>query len=489
MSETNNTKQAAWVALGSMFSFAFGIVSSMILSRYFDKVEYGTYKQIIYVYNSLLAVFTLGLPNAYSYFLPKSPLNEAKSLISKITNLFYILGGGLSILLFFSSGIIADFLNNKALESALKIFSPVPFLMMPTMGLEGILATYRKTKFITLYTVVTRCVMLLSVALPVVLLDLSCNEAIVGFVIGSAISFVIALTLKSYPVRKEKKNITKYTYSDIFRFSLPLFIASIWGVLINSTDQFFISRYFGTEAFAEFSNGAMELPFVGMVIGACSTVLTPLFSKQIYVGSEFKTNIYPIWRSSFIKSAMLIYPVVVFCILDAEIIMKVMYGDLYSSSGNYFRIKLFTYFTKIISFYSILVALGATKFYSKVFMWCFILLLPTEFIFVKLFNSPLMVTAVHVLYTTCYCFVFLFFIAKKFAIKTIELIPVRGLAKILLASASSLVIVYLVKILFYNSLNTLFSLGVDFALFFLSYLFASYLLKIKYIKLIKPLLE
>ena len=93
MSETNNTKQAAWVALGSMFSFAFGIVSSMILSRYFDKVEYGTYKQVLYVYNSLLAIFTLGLPKAYSYFLPRSPLNEAKSLIKKITNLFFILGG------------------------------------------------------------------------------------------------------------------------------------------------------------------------------------------------------------------------------------------------------------------------------------------------------------------------------------------------------------------------------------------------------------
>lgn len=489
MSETNNTKQAAWVALGSMFSFAFGIVSSMILSRYFDKVEYGTYKQVIYVYNSLLAVFTLGLPKAYSYFLPSSPLDEAKSLILKITNLFFILGGVLSILLFLFSGIIADFFNNQSLESSLKIFSPVPFLMMPTMGLEGILATYRKTKLITLYTVVTRCVMLLCVALPVVLFDLSCNEAILGFVIGSTFSFVIALILKNYPVRNEKKNMTKCTYSDIFRFSLPLFVASIWGVLINSTDQFFISRYFGAEAFAEFSNGAMELPFVGMVIGACSTVLTPLFTKQIYNGSEFKANILPVWKSSFIKSAMLIYPVVVFCILDAEIIMEVMYGGLYSGSGDYFRIKLFTYFTKIISFYSILVALGSTRFYSKVFMWCFLLLLPTEYVFIKLFDSPLLVTAVHVFYTTCYCFVFLSFIAKKFDINTIELIPVNGLGKVLIASILSFLLVFFLKNLFYNNLGSLICLVVDFVVFFISYFLFSYLLKLEYVKLIKPLIN
>lgn len=36
---TNNTKQAAWVAVGSLCSFAFGIASSMILNCYFDKVK------------------------------------------------------------------------------------------------------------------------------------------------------------------------------------------------------------------------------------------------------------------------------------------------------------------------------------------------------------------------------------------------------------------------------------------------------------------
>ena len=57
--QTNNTKQAAWTAIGSLFSFGFSIVSSMILSRYFDKADYGTYKQAMYVYNTLLTVFAL----------------------------------------------------------------------------------------------------------------------------------------------------------------------------------------------------------------------------------------------------------------------------------------------------------------------------------------------------------------------------------------------------------------------------------------------
>ena len=102
MAKTNNTRQAAWIAIGSLFSFGFTMVSSMILSRYFSKEDYGTYKQVLYVYHTLLTVFTLGLPKAYSYFLPRVGNLQAKHLISKLTTIF--LSSSLKIFaLFFKS--------------------------------------------------------------------------------------------------------------------------------------------------------------------------------------------------------------------------------------------------------------------------------------------------------------------------------------------------------------------------------------------------
>lgn len=46
----------------------------MILSIYFLKEDYGIYKQVIYVYNKLLTVFTLGLTKAYACFSPRVEL-------------------------------------------------------------------------------------------------------------------------------------------------------------------------------------------------------------------------------------------------------------------------------------------------------------------------------------------------------------------------------------------------------------------------------
>lgn len=489
MSETNNTKQAAWIALGSLFSFGFGIISGMILSRYFSQTDYGTYRQVFYVYSSLLAVFSLGIPKAYSYFLPRSPLNQSKDLIRKITNILFVLGGFVSLLLFLGAGFVADLLKNPELKTALWIFSPVPFLMMPTLGLEGILATYRKTKFVALYTIATRIISLLCVALPVFFFDIGYKEALIYFDIGCVVSFLIALRLKYYPVRHEQNDKTEEKFSNILKFCLPLMVASLWGVLINSTDQFFISRYFGTETFAIFSNGAMELPFVGMIIGASATVLTPLFTRQVHEHADFKQEIYPIWRSSFEKSAMLIYPITIFCLFDATLVMTVMYGEAYHASGEFFQIKLFTYFFKIISFYSILLALGATRFYERVHLFNFLILAIIEYASILIWNNPLLITAIHVACTIGNCIVFLYYIARRFSVSLWFLFPKLTILKTFIASAIAIGIVLFIRTYQYPQISDFSKLCADIGIFLLAYLTVCIPLKLNYKKLIIPLIK
>lgn len=460
----------------------------MILSRYFNKTDYGTYKQVMYVYNTLLAVFTLGLPKAFSYFLPRVELAQSKSLIRKITNLFFLLGGAFSLLLFVFAPQIASFLKNPELTKALRIFAIVPFFMLPTMGLDGILATFKQTKFIALYNILTNTFKLLCVALPVMIWNLSYVEALWGFVIASFVTFTLALYLKYLPVKGQPNEKTTISYKEIFGFSIPLLTASIWGMLINSTDQFFISRYFGTEVFAEFSNGAMELPFVGMIIGACSTVLTPLFARQIFEKSDFKTTIYPIWQSSFVKSAMLLYPIIVFCIFDAVSIMTVFYGAPYAASGAYFQVRLTVNFVKIISYYSILMAIGATRFYSRAFAVFFFVLVGLEYLSVKLFPNPVIVTVIHSALTIINCLVFIGYIARYFKVRFCELFPYKVLGKIIGSSVFSVIIVWTSRFLFRSDI-VLVQLIIDFVLFCVVYFSISILLRIDYISIVKPLLN
>ena len=485
---TNNTKQAAWVAIGSLCSFGFSIVSSMILSRYFNKADYGTYKQVMYVYNTLLTIFTLGLPKAFSYFLPRVELGQSKSLIRKITNLFFLLGGAFSLLLFVFSPQIALILKNPDLTKALRIFAIVPFFLLPTMGLDGILATFKQSKFIAVYHISTNIFKLLCVALPVMVWDLGYEQALMGFVISSFITFLLALYLKYLPVRNEGNEKCEITYKDIFKFSIPLLTASLWGILISSADQFFVSRYFGNEVFAEFSNGSMELPFVGMIVGACATVLSPIFSRLSHEQVDPKKDIYPLWMSVFEKTAKLIYPLVIYCMVFADIVMVTLYSGKYVDSQNYFRIKLITNFFTLISYGPLIINLGKVKYYSRVHMVTAFLVIGLEFLSVKTLQSPYAISWISMLCHVGKIFAMLFMVSKFFGVKFHQLFPLKLIGLILIPSALFLLLErwILIDLCHLNSWLVLFVSLIVYALVYFAY---SIFVKMDYIGLIAPLIK
>lgn len=388
--QTSNSQQAAWVAIGNLFSFLVGIISPMILSRFFDKSDYGTYKQVMYVYNTLLSIFTLGLPNAYAYFLPKYKKDFSRDIISKVTKIFFVLGTVFSLFLLCCAGLIADMMNNPDLKMALIVFSPTPFLLLPTMGLDAIYASFRKTNYLAYYTIATRVLTIGCIIFPVVLFSGDYIHAIIGFNIASLITFFFALYLKSWPVRNVCSTKSNLRYIDIFRFALPLLYASLWGMIIASSNQFFISRFYGTEEFAEFSNGFMEIPFVGMILGAISAVLLPVFSGMDN-GNGMGNKAVIMWNATLMKSAKLIFPMLIFSAFFAEPIMTCMYGDLYSHSAVYFRIKNISSLFLIIPIYPIILSIGKNKAYANVHMIIAVAIVIAEYIVCKICDSAVYV--------------------------------------------------------------------------------------------------
>ena len=437
MSNTSNSRQAMWVAVGQFSAFAIGIISPMILSRYFSKGDYGTYKQVMYVYNTLLIVFTLGLPKAYSYFIPRVSLPESKDVIRKISRLFAILGLFLSLLLFCGASAIADLLHNPDLELAIKWFSPTPLLLLPVMGIEGILASYKKAKHIALFTLCMRVFTLLFTILPVITFNGTYIHSIIGFDIASLLTCIFSYYLKYLPTRGIELQRATVSYKEIFAFSLPLLSASLWIMLFQSTNQFFISRYYGNEVFAEFSNGFMEFPIIPMVVNSVATILAPLFAGMAV---KNKMSIGDIWNSALNKTIKIIYPVTIYCILFSNIVMTCFYGKMYSTSGIFFSIKNIEGFFSVIPFYPILMALGKTKEYSRVHMVIAFPLLPLEFFIVKLGLPVYTIGLAYVLCSLGKVILQFAVVGRSVEMPASVLIPYKAMIKVALVSVFASII-------------------------------------------------
>lgn len=484
---TSNIQQAFWIALASLITFSFGILSAAVLSRYLSKIDYGTYKQVLYIYSTLLIVFTLGLPKAYSFFLPRIENNHAKHVIKKITNIFFVLGAIFSLSLYLFSGVIADLLKNDQLELAIKIFSPVPLFMLPTMGIESIFSCYRKTQLAAIYTLSTRVLMLLCMVLPVIIFKTTYIGAIIGFTVASFFTFLIALYLKYLPVKEYGYEESNLSYHSIFSFSLPIMIASFWGIIEISSSQFFISRYFGTEVFAEYSNGAIELPIVGMVLGATSAVLSPIFSKMSHEKVDLKAELYPLWIRVFEKSSMFTYPFLVFSIIFAEEIMVLFYGKNYAQSAIYFQIFNIYYFFTIIVYGPYLINTGRQKLYSNAHMYSVLILLPLQFVILILFKNPISLVVVVLLIKVCRTVFFLNIIASDFKCHIFKLLPLKLMTQIIVSTLLISIVTKYILVEFIN-LNgfSLILIGAIFYIFF--YCLYSYFFKIDYFSILKPLL-
>lgn len=485
--KTNNTTQAFWVGLGSLSAFAMSIVSAAVLSRYFDKSEYGTYRQVLYVYNTLLIVFTAGLPKVYGYYLPRYSINEGKSIVKKVTFLLFALGLIFSLFLYFFSGLIADALKNEALREGLKIFSPIPMLLLPTLGMESIFSTYQKSIYAAVYNVFTRVLMLLFIVVPVIVWKSTYEIALYGWIIASFFSLILGLVFLNLPFKKTKPLKSELKSREIFDYSVPIMAAGISGIAIKAADQFFISRYFGTEVFAEYANGFIQLPFVTMITGAASVVVMPLFSK-LTTGEKKTGEILRLWKSTLEKSATLIYPIVVFFILNATPIVITLFSDNYMSSAKYFQINMVLNFFNIIIFAPLLLSLGESKFYFKIHFYMALWAWISYYTLVHFIENPIWIALMSVLNSILLVFLCIMKTTQLLSASLWEMFPLKKMMKIIL---HGLIIGLILKFGLgkFTNLSTLWYLSISVSLYFIILIFTSKILGIDYLGSLRPILN
>lgn len=482
--KTNNFNQVLWLSVSYVCSMAVGIVSSVILSRYFDKVEYGTYKQIMYVYYILFTVFQAGLPAVFTYFLPKYGEGEGKYIVKKINGLLFTLGVLCSLVLFIASGLLADLLKNQELAIGLKIFSLFPLFTLPTLGVEGIYTVHKNTKFIAFYNIVTRLLMLACIIIPVVFIKNDYRYALVGWGIASFVAFVIAIIAKNRAYKEVDEIELPNMYREVLNYTLPIMGSALIFMVFNSATQLFISRYYGTVAFAEYSNGYMALPFVTIFVAPVRMLLTPMFAKASSSG-DYSTPLTSLYNSTK-QLFVLLMPLIVFSFLYAREIMQFLYGGGYVNSFIYFRIVLMFNFVEMFPFSILLTAIGKSKLCFKFDIICTILLWMVNILLVTSdIGNPYLITAVFVFLNACTKY-FLpgIFLYKKGNIRVVNADIMVYMFKVLIhTSISALVIYYALNRIGWLT-NLFIVLCLALSLYYLLLIITSRLVKINYLQVL-----
>ncbi len=466
MKDQSLTKQAGMLSATESFRFIMKSLIGIVLARMLTPEDYGSYRQLFLIYTTFSTVLLLGIPQSMLYFIPKtSDEQERKRLVSRTVDMISILAlmmfGG--ILIF--RGLIARSFSNPQLSCLLMIFAGYPIFMFLSQVYSSIMMGLKRTDRVirfTLFTIVTDIILILGAALIFKKLEF----IVLGLMLSAFLQWIyVRLKLRTYSVAYSWD---KDYYKQQFRYSLPLGLSSIIGVLAVQLDKFVISGYFSPAQYAIFSIGAMELPFVGILTNSVNSVILPAISSH-----SDTTKVSELYRAAMRKNALLIIPIAALCFVLASDIITLLYSDRYGSASIYFRIYLIALLVRVGSYGILFQALNRTKYILYNAIFTLALNLGLNLILV---NTPLKMKGpaiATVIVTYASMALYLFWIKSKLKFQLSKMIPwmqiARTLASALLAGVISYLSILLVESIWLN-------LIIGGSTFIVSYLTSAYLL-------------
>lgn len=404
-------------------------MAGMVSARLLSKNDYATMKQTLLAYNFAAPLLMLGLPNAIYYFLPREKKRKRGILIDNLALLFFL---ALIFSIFLAAGgykILALRFNNPDLNATLKWMIPYPLYVMPTVILGAVLLTNNKTYTLIKYNIISS---LLLTALTIIgtLITRSYSGPLLAQIYFPFLLLPVVLWLCFRTVPGQITLPNRKSMVDMVKYSLPLGLAGMLGMIMLETDKIVVSAMCKPEEFANYVNGAIEIPLIGIITGSISTVI--LVDMIHYVHHGDLGSALELFKKASVKSAAILFPVMVFLIVIAKSFIVTLYSEKYLESIVPFTLYLFVLPVRIVVYGSALMALGQSKviFFRSIFD-----LLINTFLSIILVHFFGYLGAACATLITLYLWTVpynLYKIGQGFNVKPWATLPFRDLGKILL---------------------------------------------------------
>ena len=462
----NRSKKVLTLSLANLVGSMTTIGIGVTLSRLLSKSDYASYNQIFVLYQTCAAFFLLGLPKSLLYFIPRSE-NKSEALKQWVSNVLALcfLGCFLGCLMnLVLADLCAKFFNKPVLSSMIKTMSWYPVFLFPTMTLPSCLVALNREKAVAAYTILSKSLIFLLVSIAAYYFELLISVLWVRIIIA-----LVCLISSSYIMLYYFDfKYTKPDYRIIFKqlqYSVPLSIGGAIAVMQLAVDKFVVGHICGDEIFALYTNGAIEIPLLGLLAGQIGVVLMPDLSKASMIGNL--NSMHKVWSRSASIVAMFVFPMMMFLLFYAEEIMVFLFSKKYIGSAIYLQIYSLMLPFRIVQFGAIFAAMNKGKL--VIVRSCIALLLNAiiSYPMVLFFGAEAAAwttVLITVGFTIPYC---IYWVSKWMNVSFLKLLDYKLLMKVVLFSFMSAIVS---NLFFRNEFSAFYSLAFSAAVMFSIYL-------------------
>lgn len=466
------SKQALTLIFGRGLASGFTFLIPIVLARYLDPTEYGTYKQIFLVYSSLFMVLPFGIIQSLYYFVPKEPERMRTYLVQAF---LFLQGSGLIALLFlaFFGKTIGRYLNNPDLAPYLFQMGLFIFLMLSSAYFEALLISSQEIGRAALLGFVSEATKTASMLIPLILTgrlsDLMWGMNLFAFF---RFTFVLVYVFRQYSL--SGRDIQWPAFRQQMAYSIPFGLAVILQVSQDKFHQYVVAYSYSAAVFAVYSVGMFQLPIVELIYTPMSQLM--IVRMAAIRQRATREEILSLWFDITKKLAMVFFPVFVFLQLMARELIVFLFTPTYLDSVPLFRVALLSLLTAIFLTEGVLRAYAETHFILKTTFMKLALTLILIFPFLAWFGLAGGVITLIVVLATAKIWM-LWKISRLIPLSLADLLPWRDLFSIAFFSLLCGIPVLFVKSFEIASAPLLLMLSAAvFALFYLIFLLTSHLI-------------
>ena len=354
------TKKSAFVTSGRFVNAGMRFLVNLTVARIFaERVALnGEYQQVWLLFNTFFPIFLFGIPQSIYYFYPRSDYDQRGAFVRQSLLLLQILGGVFFVFLFCMAPYAGKLYGTPQLIPHFRWFAVYGFAMVAAGFFDTLFIVMNRHRWqaavMASEAVLFFCATVVPIYLGAALITVfKCVTAL------ALVKWVFVLGVLASEKREFRLGWTLPQWEKIktqLAYAAPLGLTAAVGYLSIYLDKNIISGYFGSATYAIYVYGAMEVPFVAMVLSAINNVLVPEISRMHHEGQVQKIS--RVWQRAISKTSLLLLPMWIFLMIWAVELYVSIYGAPYRASSLIFRIYLLKLPLRITAYNMVLSVIG-----------------------------------------------------------------------------------------------------------------------------------
>ena len=394
----NRSGTKAFILVASkVITLLLSVITSMILARTLNLDEYGTYSELLTVSSVAVSIFSLGLPNALNYFLPRCDNEDEKGeFINRYFLFITVLSGLLMLAMALANKPIAAYYENERLRTYSYFLILIPWTKLLISSRSNLLVAEGKIIREIVYCILNGLLLAL-IALSTLLDQCHFGFYIMLYVIVEII-FSVMVYAEAFILAKKRirLNLKTMDIKEILAYTIPLGLSTAISTISLDLDKLIIGFMMDESAVAIYANAGKELPF-----SLISTSFTAVFLPQIValVKDQKAKAAVARWKDIMEINYIILSFCVAASIVFAPQIISLLYSEAYLSGVGLFRIYSLTLLLRITYWAMFLNAFGRTKEIMLNSLICLVLniILNVVFYYTMGFKGPAFATLLSIL--------------------------------------------------------------------------------------------